>query len=66
MTEDEFDAGVRNVPLHYERETVDGKGRIYRNANGVPVNVEKPRYLPPEKRQAALELIRQLHGPQPH
>ena len=63
MTEDEFDAAVRNIPLYYDRETADGKAKIYRKSNGDPVYVEKPQYVLEEDRAAALELLRQLHGP---
>jgi hypothetical protein len=66
MTEDEFDAGVRNIPLHYDRDTADGKARIYRKSNGDPVYVEKPQYILPEDRAAALEMLRQFHGPALH
>jgi hypothetical protein len=66
MTEDEFETGVRNIPLHYERDTADGKATIRRTSDGVPVYVEKPANLRLEDRAAALELLRALYSPQRH
>lgn len=66
MTEDEFNAGVKNIPLYYESDTPSGRACIYRTATGDPVRVEKPQYILPEERAAALEFIRQFYGPQLH
>jgi Domain of unknown function (DUF6471) len=37
MTEDEYNAGVRNIPLFFDRDTTDGTATIYRKPNGDPV-----------------------------
>jgi hypothetical protein len=66
MTEDEYNAGVRNIPLFFDRDTTDGTATIYRKPNGDPVYVEKPQNILPEDRAAALEFLRQFHGPQLH
>jgi hypothetical protein len=66
MTEDEFNAGVKNIPLYFDRDTADGKASIYRTRNGDPVYVEKPQYMSPDDRGAALEFLRQLYGSPPH
>jgi len=62
MTEDEFNAGVRNIPLYFDRDTADGRASIYRKRDGDPVYVEKPQYILPEDRAAALEFLRQFYG----
>jgi hypothetical protein len=66
MTEDEFNVGVRNIPLLFERDTTDGKASIYRKPDGDPVYVKKPQYILPEDRVAALEFLKQLYGPALH
>jgi hypothetical protein len=66
MTEDEFNAGVRNIPLYFDRDTADGKASIYRKSNGDPVYVEKPQHILPDDRQAALDFLRELYAAPRH
>lgn len=67
MTVDEYWAGIARVPLYRDRETGDGQAYLCRDINNQPVRVTKPEFLiGPGKREAALELYRQLYGSTQH
>jgi len=66
MTEDEYKAAIRQIPLFYERDTEDGTATICRDINNLPVYVAKPESLAPEDRVAAVELYRELYSPARH
>jgi len=66
MTEEEFEASLNNIPLHYERDTADGLGTIRRAHDGTSVYVDKPVYIRAELRTARIQLLRELYAPQRH
>lgn len=62
MTEGEYLAGIERVPLRIERATADGRGFICRDIAGHPVYVDKPEYLTPDERAAALAHKQLIYG----
>ena len=63
MTEEEYWAAIRRVPLYQERDSTDGSAVICRDVNNQPVSVTKPDRLTPDERVAAAAQYKSLYGP---
>lgn len=64
---DEYMGRVRQLPLHFERESVIGDAWLYRDARGEPVRVAKPEcFASDAEREASISLLEDLYRPRAH